>query len=135
MIKIYELNDGESIIDKNLNESTPIAITDLDIEMNHAIKIKDQTYTIVCMGRKGTGEKEYAIVEKIDISNNQEELYSEDEITCPYCNEPITDSFEYPDYEEKFECQCCGSIFSYEREVSVTYDMKLIKAGKIIAID
>ena len=41
---------------------------------------------------------------------------------------------KYDDYNAHFECGCCGSIFSYERIVNPTYNMKLIKKSKIIEV-
>ena len=50
------------------------------------------------------------------------EVYGGDEITCPFCEEEVTnDSWECADYGEA-TCEECEKEFSYERSVEVTYD-------------
>ena len=48
-----------------------------------------------------------------------------DEITCPYCNESITDLWEYFDEDEiiKIECPNCDKIVEIERSTSVDYSI------------
>jgi hypothetical protein len=43
-----------------------------------------------------------------------------DEITCPYCGDVQSDSWEFPD-DGVHCCDECDNNFSYVRDVSVTY--------------
>ena len=60
-----------------------------------------------------------------------EELFAEDEVTCPYCGH-TEESFELDDFEDEHICPYCGSVFSYQREISVTYNMQPIRVNKDI---
>lgn len=131
-MKIYELEQSKRVDmftqEKSIKEFTPIAETDKDIEVCSTIKIYGKYYT-VCS--KMT-DNSYAIVEKINISDKPEEdLYGEDYITCPVCHEQNKDSFDYDDGDENYKCSYCGSVFSYQRVVNVTYNMQLKKRGDI----
>lgn len=58
----------------------------------------------------------------------EDEAYGEDEITCPWCQEPVTtDSWEWADYSDDEECPHCGKRFFYERDIEVTYNSKRIE--------
>ena len=48
------------------------------------------------------------------------EVYSTDEVTCPYCRQEQSDSWEYTDDGEA-DCGECGYEFSFTRNVEVTY--------------
>ena len=64
----------------------------------------------------------------------QSELYasgedtpcSTDEITCPWCGHEESDSGENDDSDDEYECGECGGIFSYERDVTVTYSSERV---------
>ncbi|MDD2267442.1 hypothetical protein [Sulfuricurvum sp.] len=56
----------------------------------------------------------------------EEETYGEDEIKCPHCGANKSDSWEYSDSSDSEECQSCGSIYSYQRNVEVSYQSTLI---------
>jgi DNA-directed RNA polymerase subunit RPC12/RpoP len=51
------------------------------------------------------------------------ELWSNDEIVCPYCGHVHGDSWEYGGDSECFEVDCaeCEKKFDVTRNVSVTY--------------
>ena len=48
------------------------------------------------------------------------------EITCPYCGDKQSDSWECEDSGELY-CDMCGNDFSYDRDVSVTYSTEKAK--------
>lgn len=51
------------------------------------------------------------------------ETYSTDEITCPWCKAPFSDSWEISSNSEDEEvCGECGGVFSWERDVIVKYN-------------
>lgn len=72
-------------------------------------------------------------VEEITIKpeDEVEDLYFESEVVCPYCGNEFSDSFELGDSEDEETCSCCGGVFSYEREVRVTYNSSPVKAPQI----
>ncbi len=45
----------------------------------------------------------------------------ESEVTCPWCGHIHSDSWEYPDSDDAFQCSDCEKIFVMNREVEVTY--------------
>lgn len=50
------------------------------------------------------------------------------EITCPWCGYEYHDSWEDSDENEEEECPDCGGVFSYTREVEVTYSSERKRA-------
>lgn len=134
-MKIYKMTVEDSVAigfhkTKSLSDFTPIAETDKEIDISQVIRVNGNTYH-VWMKR---GDNSYAFVKEVDLSNSEDELFGEDEIICPNCKQEVSDSWEYDDYDAHFECGCCGSIFSYERIVNPTYNMKLIKKGKVVEV-
>lgn len=106
----------------------PIMETDKIIVMGDVLIIDDVVYVVSSMS--GKGDTYYAAyVEK--AKNQNVFLYNEEpvdqnyksEITCPYCGYR-REGWEMEDEEDNFECENCGSTFSYQREVSVSYCSK-----------
>ena len=42
------------------------------------------------------------------------------EITCPHCGNKLSDSWECDD-DGEFDCDKCGGVFSFNRDVTITY--------------
>lgn len=131
-MKIYELTVKDDIDinfnrTKSLDDFTPIAETKKKFDISQIFKINGKTYS-VWMKKL---DDSFAYVKEVDLSKSEDELYGKSQIICPHCKQTVSDSWEYDDYNAHFECGCCGSIFSYERIVNPTYNMKLIKKGKI----
>lgn len=40
---------------------------------------------------------------------------------CPYCGHENSDSFEFIEDEGERECENCGKIFEYTREIEIRY--------------
>ena len=57
----------------------------------------------------------------------EEDLTAEDEITCPRCKRLRNggDSFEASD-EGEYKCDNCGALYSWSRDVRVTYSTEII---------
>ena len=68
----------------------------------------------------------YAIYSKKEIPENIDADYC-NEITCPFCGFQEMDSEECPDSKDEEECLECGSIFSYERKIEVSYSSTKVK--------
>ena len=54
----------------------------------------------------------------IHLSNN---------ITCPHCGSEDSDSWEASDSDDESHCETCGSVFSYARNMEVTYSSSIIE--------
>ena len=94
-MKIYEMTVSDDVDinfhkTKSLDDFVPIAETDKDLDIMQVIKLGDNTYSV---WTKRT-DNSYAFVEKVDLSNSEDELYSEDEIICPHCKESVLDSWQ-----------------------------------------
>ena len=59
-----------------------------------------------------------------------EETSTEREVTCPACGCKERDSWEWDDRGER-TCEKCYSVYSYEREIEITYSTRLIKRHAI----
>jgi hypothetical protein len=53
-------------------------------------------------------------------------------ITCPHCGHEDRDSWEASDSDDARECGSCNSVFSYEREVEVTYSSRITERNSYI---
>ena len=99
--------------------------TDKRIDVGDILIIENAAYT-VC-GLSGKGDTYHtAYVQKLNnqavyIENKEprDQNYTS-EITCPFCGCEI-ESWEMDDEDDDYECENCGSRFSYQREVSVSY--------------
>lgn len=84
----------------------------------------------------GMTSADYCTVTEIplrEVEEDAEECY-EDEITCPYCGYKDDNSFECGESEDEHECGQCSAVFSFDREVSVTYSTKLVKMPEVRTI-
>lgn len=119
--------------DYSMNDKTPrndgidpIAVTDKGIEMGELLIINNVAYTICSMSGKAN-KYQTAYVERVKNQSvfvdgeDPEEQYKTDNITCPYCGYENENSWEADDSDEHYKCPNCGSYFSYEREVDVSY--------------
>lgn len=124
-MKVYKRSDYDFFhgLDKN---AVPVLETDSEIQMDDLLSIRGKLYT-VCIRTE-----DMVFVKELNVLSldEPEEMYGEDEIKCPYCQSDILDSFEMPDEEEEYECPYCHSIFSYQRNVEVTYDSQPISKAE-----
>ncbi len=44
-----------------------------------------------------------------------------DEVVCPYCGAEQGESWELADNNDDYDCNECGKVFGYERDIEVTY--------------
>ncbi len=61
---------------------------------------------------------------------NEFETYGEDEVTCPYCETQVGDSWELGGDEGERECYECGKKYEWYRNVSVDYSTVGIEEEK-----
>lgn len=83
---------------------------------------------------------------RIDAQNNEmlveetgcfepenEECSLEDEITCPNCYGTL-ESWEL-DNSGELECEQCGCVYEYQRDVVVTYCTTVVTPGKTVKVN
>lgn len=46
---------------------------------------------------------------------------------CPYCGYVDKDSWELSDNDDETQCASCDKVYSYKRNVSITYSTKKMK--------
>ncbi|AFK87433.1 MULTISPECIES: hypothetical protein [Thermoanaerobacterium] len=49
------------------------------------------------------------------------DTFQTEEMICPYCGYANPDSFEFGDNEGERECENCGKMFEYTREIEIRY--------------
>lgn len=117
----------------------PIVVTDKEIEMGELLIINNVAYTICSLSGKGN-KFQIAYVERVKNQSvfvdgeDPEEQYGADNITCPYCGYEDVDSWEANESDDHYECSNCGSYFSYEREVSVSYYSSPIEKNEPLVV-
>lgn len=130
-MKVYDRAEYKLAGDNsNLKPICEIENTD-SLDIDSCIRLNGELWGVCIIGIK----EDYIVIRKLGITDLKEakELFAEDEVTCPYCNQTV-ESFELDDFEEEYTCSHCGSIFSYQREIkiSVTYNMQPISANRNI---
>lgn len=117
----------------------PITVTDKEIEMGELLIINNVAYTICLMSGKGH-KYQIAYVERVKNQSvfiddkDPEEQCGTNNITCPYCGYENVDSWEADDSDEHYKCPNCGSYFSYEREVYVSYYSTPVEKTSAISV-
>jgi len=105
--------------------------TNEKIDIGVPFKYQGKCYHAGCIRRiKKAPKDQIAMVRKF-TEKSGETVNFEGEITCPYCKHTIGDSWELGDSEEKQICDVCGSVFSWEREVEVTYSSAPVEKFEI----
>lgn len=114
---------------------TPLAETEQNIDIGYPIVINNQAYALYTIHRN----QNYAILEP--ISNNvfvwgeePKEHKHETQVTCPYCEYADEASQELDEEDDNRMCPCCGSIFSYQRNIIVTYSSAPVKQAEVLRI-
>lgn len=122
----------------------PIENTTTDIKIGGVVIINDTAFSVCSLRDKSyidNKEKQWCTVEKLkkqEIFLGEEEARDmdyKDNIICPYCGYKDINSWEADDDEEKCECGVCGSIFSYQRVVTVEYCSQPVQKANIINLD
>lgn len=115
----------------------PIIETDSEINMGDTLIIGNVAYSITSLSGKG-GIYNTAYVERLKYQEafiygaEPEEKDYTSQITCPYCGYEDGDSWEADDDEDECECPCCGSVFSYQRNVTVEYCSQPVKKAEVV---
>lgn len=111
----------------DINKIETLFDTEKEIFVGLVFRYNDKIYSICSISYKYN----FAEVEEIIINDIVEDKAFENNITCPYCNYVEKDSWERKYDEDEEECSQCGGIFSYERNIEITYSSTPIKAPEI----
>ena len=80
--------------------------------------------------------EDYACIEFMGKLPKQDEISFSENITCPHCGNENGDSWEASDNDDECYCENCGSVFSYERDITVTYSSKIIERNdKVLSLE
>lgn len=122
------------------NGIKPIIETDKEINIRDTLIIDNTAYGVTSLAGKG-GRYHTAYVKKLKLQKvfiDGEEPEDKDytgQITCPYCGYENGDSWEADDDEDECECPCCGSVFSYQRNVTVEYCSQPVKKAEVVHLN
>ena len=118
----------------------PVINTDKKFDIGDTLIINNIAYCICCISGEAD-KRNIAYVERLKeqrVFINSEEPENQEytqQITCPYCGYEDETSFESDDEEDEEECPCCGSIFSYQRNVTVEYCSQPVKKADAIIVN
>lgn len=97
------------------------------VEFNNIVKIKETLYSTGSSIQRDNIH--YVLISPLEFVEDPD-TEVESEITCPYCKYQHRDSWEASDSEDDKVCGNCGSIFSYDRDVSVEYHSEPVKRNE-----
>lgn len=104
---------------------------DKEIDFSEKLKINDKLYS-TCCGLTLENDKDYCFLVEEFKFEDEIDTKIESEITCPYCNYELSDSWDYSSDEDDIDCENCDSLFSYTREITVDYWCKPISKNEEI---
>ena len=89
-----------------------------EIDWDDTLKINGKLYSI--WSALPRGDDKCFCVDEFRFKEDPD-YKIENNITCPYCGEQMSDSWDYGESEDNHYCDTCGSIYSWERVVTVDY--------------
>jgi len=128
-ISTEELFDEKTNYSKYIFAKSSKSIDSLDVKFIINNKKYRCCYSTHKDGNIYIGVEEIHILESCDIADD----YTSN-ITCPYCGYADGNSWESDDSEDNYICPNCGSIFSYERQVTVEYYCSPVKKNNCFVI-
>jgi len=114
------------IHNKTLEDSKKYCIleTNQDVPFDELLNINGKLYN--CCSRTLNKDSDNKIIVEETIFNEEEYKIAQ-EITCPYCGEELSDSWEMSDSEDEVYCEGCKSTYAYERDYDITYKSVPVK--------
>ena len=78
---------------------------------------------------------DFSGIKEIDSEDQlDEDVYCDSMMKCPFCGYEDPQSYEHGDSEDEHECGRCSAVFSFEREISVSYMTRIVTPPKIVKI-
>ena len=129
-MKVYLFSDYlKSIQGEPLSGDQSICdIDDVSEFPDGLISINNLTARVCSISSAGN----FITIEFVGDILNDDEVNHSNEITCPHCGSEVSDSWECSDSDDNYSCDTCGSVFSYEREVEVTYNSTIVSRNASI---
>ena len=123
-MKVYMFSDYlNSIQGELLKESQAICdIDDITEFPSGLISVNGRVARACSMSDR----ENFITIEFIDVIPNDDDVHCSGEITCPHCGSENSDSWDYSDSDDNYTCETCDSVFSYVRNVEVTYSSTII---------
>lgn len=127
-MKVYLFSDClKTIHGDPLQDSQSICeISNIDVFPDSLVRVKGRLAR-VCMIANSEG---CIYIEFMGSMLKKDEISFSENITCPHCGSEDSDSWEADDNDDEHECEDCHSVFSYERNVDVTYSSKIIERNE-----
>ena len=110
------MQESQSICEINTIKSFPGGLVRIKGKLARLCMLSEDGVYIEFMGKIPKNE---------DISNAIN-------ITCPHCGSEERDSWEASDSDDNYCCAVCESVFSYERNVEVTYSSSIIERNESV---
>lgn len=122
-MKVYLFSDYlETIHGEQLQESQSVC------EIKTVNSLPDGLVRIVGkLARVCMLSEDNIYIEFIGSMPKTDAIHFSKNITCPQCGSEDRDSWEASDSDDEHYCDTCGSVFSYERNVEVTYSSSVIE--------
>ena len=127
-MKIYEFPSETS----NESKYTYIGETDQEIQLGAFVKLNNRYYRC-CMLDLSNDSSYVQFVN--DYIPRDDDTYTNNYLTCPYCGYEDENSFELPDEDDEYECPQCKSILKYNRQITVSYDVQVVKEKEPIEVE
>ncbi len=107
----------------------PLAETDRNLDVGDVININGTAYVVGILSNKGSNTIAAYVTklsnQRIFIGNEKPKtIFNATYMTCPYCGYEDNDNSDYDDSDDNCICPNCGSTFSYEREITVAYNIE-----------
>lgn len=132
--KLYLKNENlrgmDSLPDANHNLFGTFQTND-KIDICDIFEIEGEYYNVCSM----SCSENTAVIEPIDINEDCDETYREDNMVCPFCGYTDYDSWEYEDGTNEINCPNCNAELEMEKEIEVTYTTTLKKKPQIKNIE
>jgi hypothetical protein len=129
-MKVYKFWDYlKTVQGAPLLESDVVCEIDTVKELPNMICIIEGKKAYICMINE---REDFVCIHFIKDMPKEDNLSFKEEITCPHCGHEESDSWDASDEEESRDCDVCGSVFSYTREVEVTYTSIMVNRNENI---
>ena len=129
-MRVYMFSDYLKMIHGDpLNESQIICEIDSISDFpDGLVSVKGKVASVCHINQK----EDFITIRFVEGILNDDEASYKDSITCPHCGTEVSDSYEYDDSDDNYECETCESVFSYERHIDVTYSSTMVERNNLV---
>lgn len=132
-MKVYLENEDKKFdLKYNYENETPLFEVE-KAEIYDLYKFNGSYYSVCQIRQEDYAQEDYAVVRDMSNFNPEGEVREfEYGVTCPYCGYEDSDSYESCN---EHDCGRCGSIFAFDRIVTVEYSSQPVEATKVIEVE